>query len=462
MTENTITGLRLHQWGVEAVAAQGTLTVETQPEAAHEFVVGAQTYAFVASGANAPGEINVGADLPAAKINTVAALNGTDGWNTPNPAAYALDFAGDDCVITARVPGPAGNSIVFTEALTGSGNVVDGAGTLGATTPGAFARGTAVAATSKIVIQRMEWGDDDENMHRPSFANGLLMRNNGQATAVQHGSRFSFNDEPAVYEQIMHWLSMAVDGEPTITFETGGAVDVFKWVFTRNPATNPNLQSWTIERQFDNGLGDTVEQAIHYSMLREIGMSWARNEHLRMSGGGFARRRQTEAITNSLTAPAAQIGVSALSTVDVDSSWANLGNTLLAEQVVGWNWRMGTGAMGLHTAEGRADLDFTKHQFDARNILSELSLTALLDPTTYAAELAASEAGTLRAVRVNAPGLGGRNIYIDALLTHEKPGLFKVGEQDGQDIVEMDLVETKDGTNFLAVTVEHPSVGLLT
>lgn len=456
---NTIEGLRVNQWGVEATRAAGTLTVDTQPTALDTFTIGSKVFDFVASGANEEGEINVGADLPAAKVNIVAAINGTDGWNAPHPEVTAGAFGSDDVVITARLPGPAGDALETTETFTAGTNVFD-ATTLGGTTAGAFARGTAVAATSKIAIERLEWGDDDENIYRPGFANGLLIRNRGQATPVQHGSRFNFSDQPMVWEQLMHWLTMAVTGTPVITWETGGAVDVYRWTFTRNPAANPQPLSWTLQRRFTDG-SSNIDQRIPYCMLSEFGLSYAQNEHLRMSGSGFGRRFESSAITGALALPAAQIGVSALSTVDVDDSWANLGNTLLAEQVVGWNFSVPTGFMPLTTAEGREDLDWTKHQINGGEVGLGLNLTCLLDPTTYAAELAAAEAGTLRAVQVNVTGNGGRAAAFKMLMTHEKPTLFRIGEQDGQDIVEMSLVETSDGTNFFEAVIDHPTIGVL-
>jgi hypothetical protein len=455
MSANTIEGLRINQWGIEAVAAQGTLTVATQPEAAHTFTIGAKVFTFVASGADEDGELNIGADLEAAKVNIVAAINGTDAWNDPHPLVTAADFNGDLCLITAKVPGTAGNAIIFTENLPGAGNVMNGGGTLGGTTLGSFARGTPVAATSKIAIEQLEWGDDDENIYRPQVANGLLIRNRGNATAVQHGTRFSFSDQPVIWEQLPHWLMMAITGTPAIT---GPGPNV--WVFDRAPTTNPQPASFTFERRFSNGLGDTIDQQAAYAMISELTFRFAQNEHLRMNGAGFARKFNAMGggITASLTLPTFELGVSALSTVYVDDAWADLGDTLLAEQVIGWELTIGTGLMPLATAEGRTTLDFTKHQINAGNVTLGLRLTVLLDPARYAIESAKAGAGDIRAVRIKVIGSGGRELLLDTLVQYTKPSLFKIGEQDGQDIVELELEEATDETNYLAVKYTHPTV----
>ena len=453
---NTIEGLRATQWGFEAVKAQGTLTVDTQPTAADTFTIGGTVYTFVASGAATPGEVNRGADLAAAKLNIVAAINGTDGWNTPNPKVTAAAFVANDCVLTARLPGTAGNSIATTETFTAVTNVFDAA-TLGTTTAGAVARGTAVAATSKIAIEKLDWGDDDESLYMPKFANGMLIRNRGNAQATKHGTRFSFSDQPVVWEQLPHWFTLALKGAPVITYATG----LFKWVWTRTPNANPAQLSATLERLFSDGDGNTVEQRAAYAMLSELGLSYAQGEHLRMSGAGFARKMATNSVTAALTMPTPQIGVSALSRLYVDALFANAGDTLLAEQVIGWQWNHNNGLMPLLTAEGRTDLDFTKHQLDANNVTCDLKVTALLDPTTYAAEKTAAQEGTIRAIQVKVDGGSGRLLTIDGLYRHAKPTLFKIGSQDGQDIVEMELVEATDMTNFLEVTLYHPTIGTL-
>lgn len=123
--------------GASATKAQGTLTLAVQPAAGETFTMGNRTYVYVASGtAENPGEISIGADLPAAKLTTVAAINGTDGFNTPNSLVSASAFSTNVCTVTALAGGTAGNSIVMTEALAGSGNVMNGSGVLGATTAG--------------------------------------------------------------------------------------------------------------------------------------------------------------------------------------------------------------------------------------------------------------------------------------------------------------------------------------
>lgn len=456
MTANTIEGLRVNQWGVEGAKATATLTIAVQPTAGKTLIVGGRTYTFRAPvDTDAAGEVSIGANVAAAQANLRAAING-DALNPANEAVSCSAFTGDDATLTARLPGEEGNSLAVT------GTFTDDAGNEAtAFTGGAYNRGTAVAATSKIAIERLEWGDDDENIYRPSFANGLLLRNRGRATAVQHGTRFSFSDQPLVWEQVMHWLAMGFRGGVVPVF-VAGSPDVYRWTFTRVPTANPLPNSFTLERRFSNGEGDTIDQRCTYAILSKIGFKYAQNEHLRISGEGFARKFESNAITSALSLPDPYLGVSALSKVYLDDSWANLGNTLLSEQVLGWEYEFGTGFFPLYTAEGRTNLDFTKAQPNAQQVMATLKLTLLLDPTTYAAEQSAAANGDIRAVRISIAGGGGRAMTIDGLFQHTKPSLFKIGEQDGQDIVEVEFEEATDETNFAKIVVDHPDVYALT
>jgi len=117
--------------------AQGTLSVGEQPAVGDYFTIGTKKYTIVPEGTgNGDGDVEIGTDVAATRLNIVAAINGSDGFNLPSEVVSAAAFVDADCVVTALVGGVAGNSIVFTENLTGVTNEVDGTGTLGTTTPG--------------------------------------------------------------------------------------------------------------------------------------------------------------------------------------------------------------------------------------------------------------------------------------------------------------------------------------
>lgn len=143
-----------------ATKAQGTLTIDTQPTANDTITIGASTYTFVLAGtADAAGEINIGTNLEGTQANIVAAINGTDSFNTPNASVTAGAFSSDDSILTALIGGTAGNAIVSTSSLTAVTNVFD-AVVLGTTTAGtACSAANAVTALVAAAEQGTELFD---------------------------------------------------------------------------------------------------------------------------------------------------------------------------------------------------------------------------------------------------------------------------------------------------------------
>ena len=135
-----------------ATASQGTLTLDTQVTATNTMTIGTRSWVFVPDGDEGEdGEISVGTDLADGKLNVVAAVNGTDGFNTASADVTMGDFTVNDAVLTALVPGTAGDAIATTENFGAGGNIFD-AGTLGTTTPGVdCVQATAVTALALAI-----------------------------------------------------------------------------------------------------------------------------------------------------------------------------------------------------------------------------------------------------------------------------------------------------------------------
>lgn len=112
---------------VNAVAAQGTITMSGVAVADETFVIDDQIFTWKALRGGA-GEVTIGADAPAAVTNIVTAVT------ADLTTVTAVDGAGNTVVLTAATKGVAGDAIVLTENSTNM--AVDGTGTLGATTAG--------------------------------------------------------------------------------------------------------------------------------------------------------------------------------------------------------------------------------------------------------------------------------------------------------------------------------------
>jgi hypothetical protein len=119
---------------VQGVAAQGTLTVDTQITNGDTMTVDTKTYTFQDTLTDVDGNIKIGATLAATQANLVAAfdLSGIAGTDyaasmTAHPTVNIADFAADAAVLTAKTKGTAGNSIATTETFTAGTNIFDAA-----------------------------------------------------------------------------------------------------------------------------------------------------------------------------------------------------------------------------------------------------------------------------------------------------------------------------------------------
>lgn len=129
-------------WGIGSQEAEGTLTMDVQPTDGDTFTVDGRTYTFQTTLTDVNGNIAIGGSLAQAKLNLVAAfdLSGTPGTDfalsmVAHETVDIAAFIADDAILTAKVGGTIGNSIVTTETFTAGTNIFDAA-TLGTTTAG--------------------------------------------------------------------------------------------------------------------------------------------------------------------------------------------------------------------------------------------------------------------------------------------------------------------------------------
>jgi hypothetical protein len=138
-------GSEAYTVGNLGVAAQGTLTMDTNPTAADTMVLEGVTFTFVAALTGAANEILIGANVAATKVTLQNAVgtspSGSSADHSVSDAVRAsinmegTDFSGNDMVFTALVEGTDGNGHTTTETFTAGTNVFDAA-TLGTTTAG--------------------------------------------------------------------------------------------------------------------------------------------------------------------------------------------------------------------------------------------------------------------------------------------------------------------------------------
>ncbi len=134
-----------------------TLTIDTQVLAGDDMTIEGVVYTFVPNGtANADGEVDVGTDLASCKAAIVAAINGSDGHNTPHPEVSIAAFQTNDAVLTVLVGGTAGDATTSVETFDAVGNIFSGA---------TFASGVdCIAATAITALVAAVTASDTEGV----------------------------------------------------------------------------------------------------------------------------------------------------------------------------------------------------------------------------------------------------------------------------------------------------------
>lgn len=309
--------------------------------------------------------------------------------------------------------------------------------------------GTDLAATSKVVIEEFDVEPEDE-YYRPQLLNGITLANRGSEQAQTRGTRFTARGA-LCYQQAQHWLEGVIQGAIAPT-----GTNPYTWTFTRNATAVPTLDTYTFERRLSDG-SNNIDNAWHYGVLNSLTLRAEPRGMVMYEAQGFARRVQTEAQTGALTLPATITymphGTSALY---LDSTWANRGTTIVSTQLLEWSLTLRPGLEGFFTADGRSDLDFpmviqntdtTGVEFTARLLIPGSS-------SQYATEKTAAEAGTLRACELRLTDSGGTmSLKLQFLAKHERASVFQVGNLNGQNVVDLSLVGSTDGTNFQAAVL---------
>lgn len=305
--------------------------------------------------------------------------------------------------------------------------------------------GTDLATTSKMIVERFNLTPASPEAYRPTLARGLMLANRGGESVIQRGTDWSA-EGPFTFEQAQNLFNGVIlnDAAPT-------GSDPYTWSHVRNPASMPSLATYTFERSITDG-STPIGQAVHYAMMRDLELTFARNEVWRYVANGFARRIQTETLTAAISLPSYEQCITPGTKVYIDSAWGSLGGTQVTGQVLSGRIKFGSGAAPMWTAEGRSDLDWVLPVYSSELTTCECSLTLLVGGQ-YATEKAAAEALTLRAVRVEIDGTGDRNIQIDMLLKYRVPELFAFEVDEGQFVVTLDLVGSTDATNAWQATV---------
>ena len=300
--------------------------------------------------------------------------------------------------------------------------------------------GTAVAAT-KIMLAEAEL-DSDVELFRNEHPFGVMIEQAGPTKIKRVDAGLRIRAQGVSYEDLPWFLGMAVD-KP----ETSG-VGPYTHDFDPGDAAIWAPDSQTIELRYTDGnIDEDVE--IEYCMARQLTLSGEQNGELSIEADVFGRQVVDATGTSLSFVEGEPVVISdgklfindTFVLADVDAPIAKQ----FTAQIISFNLEIMTGIEPFHGIDGNTY--FVEHKEKAKT--ARLRIRCLYDTgasDTPLAERANAAARTIRFVTIVFTGTDGRIARFVLTCQHEKGDFMTMGDQDGLDVIEMNLIGWYDAT----------------
>jgi len=295
-------------------------------------------------------------------------------------------------------------------------------------------KGTAVAATAVLLGQLSM--KESPTIYRPPEHRGQLAEFS-RSVKVANLAELTYEGD-ATFEQILYLLHMGVAGNVS---PTGPGTDgEYTWTFTPAMTSAGTFDSFTIE------YGDDVQAwETEYCMAREIELSGAMNEVLKVRADIFGRKMTAASFTGGLSAPSVESIPFQGFKLYIDDESGTIGSTEKSNTLISARYRITTGLVPARYGSG--SLDFTSYIEQFKNV--ELEMTFAFNSGAET-ERTKFDGETMRLVRLEAEGsvIGGST---KKKLTLDFCGIYTdfgtLDERDGEDVVTVRMSGQR-GTNY--------------
>jgi len=294
-------------------------------------------------------------------------------------------------------------------------------------------RGTILPATLKLIgtltmTPEIDW-------HRPVDERNSLAE---FRRSIATGQRAALSYEgAATYEQLIHFLGMAIEGVTTPTTPGGG-------ILSRDWSYQPALTGRHNQNAYTFEYGDeTQEFESAFCMIDNLELGLALNDVLTVRADMFGYFPAKSSFTGALSDPSVIEVVANHAKLYIDGTWATLGTTEKASLLTGATWRLATGLIPIKYADG--SLDFSAFMEQRRHLEVDMDLAMGADGVT---EYDAAVAGTDRAIRIELVGAIIEsaityNVILDTFGRYEQvPEIF--GVRDGENILALTLLSHEE------------------
>ena len=289
------------------------------------------------------------------------------------------------------------------------------------------------ATPDKMLVGSMGY-NSEVTFNAPTEDTGLLSEIT-RRTKIDESTSLAYEGS-ATFEQAMLWFGCAFKGAVTPTDVGDGA---YEWLY------DPSLTAVNDPETMSLIAGDDVEQyAIAYCILQDIEIAIALKDVAKIRANLIGRPMATSTF-ETIALPTVEDIVAAKVSIDINDTWAALGDTAYTAMLIAASMRFPTGLKPVKYADGTSY--FSAFAENKRSMELDLTYLHTTDAVTEWGYLAA---GTKRFIRLEILGsvIGGTNynlLRIDVCGTYET--WSKPADKDGETITTIKLKSQYDVTS---------------
>ncbi len=262
---------------------------------------------------------------------------------------------------------------------------------------------------------------------------------------VMRGSAMSYS-HVLDYEQMAIALACGLDADPV----TGAGP--YDRVWTPS-LTAPNaLDTASFEVSFTDGSTRHLEKEFGYAVCTGFAIEGGASEEAKFTADWIGRAQQASTYTTSQSPLTREEIAGGDFGLYIDGTWANLGTTQKTGLIRSFKYTVQTGVKPKFSMDARGDLDFGGILRGELGVQLDIEYWFNGDAAT---EYAAWEAGTLRAMSLEAAGAGTSTLNLQGMFRYLTPPTF--GEDEGIRTLSATLEGRRDATsgNLLSVALTN-------
>ncbi len=257
-------------------------------------------------------------------------------------------------------------------------------------------------------------------------------------------AKITLESTPATFEQIIHLFDMGIKNVAGV--RDGGSGSGYAYAYPAPTTAINTIRPRTIE-----GGDDYAAERIEYGVAEKIAFDFTPGQSVKVSGDIFARQATANPFTGALTPPVVEDILSSKGTLFIDAVTGTVGTTPITSTLLGGSLEIITGWKP-HWSDDTGQLYFAFHEMDKPIITAKLIFKHNVNAANRKTDWRAQ---TPRLFRLQ---FAGSNLSTPGSYTTKLFRLnfaakvlkaSKLGELDGNDVVEFDVSSRFNSTGNL-------------